>query len=870
MSSRLLRASVLAVLTFVGRAAFGDPVMVPPKLHEAVEPEFPAEAQAQGLSATVGLVLDVDATGAVTAVAVKQPSGYEFFDQAAIAAAKKLVFDPATRDGKPIPARIPYRIAFTWKAPPVAEVPKKKKGVFRATVRVSGPDVPLAAAKVDLVGADGVVHSVATDANGVVEIAALDPGDYRVTIASDGFVSTSSDEKILEDKRIEVTYRLAPKPAAGGTDIVVLGKKPPREVTVHTLEQRELSRIPGTNGDALKAVQSLPGVGRSSGLSGALIVRGAAPQDTLVFLDGVPIPIIYHFGGLSSVVPTEMLEKLDFRPGNFSARYGRAMGGIVEVSRQAAGSPDGKVHALAQADFIDARFIARGPIPWLNGWSFVVGARRSYLDLWLAPLLSARGGISTAPRYYDWQAFVERKWESARFSIGLYGSDDALAIYRDTINTRNPASSGDIGLHTGFGRVQAAFDADLSKSIHFRNVAAYGWNVRSFQSGQTTIDVTERPFVERGELSIKLAKGYFLHVGADVLYTSSHSSLTVPESRGPGQPSAGASPLVSEDLERGWFYPAFYTELELQLTKRFRVVDSFRVDYSSNSRKLDASPRVSFRYDLVPGDDRLEGRECRGAICTPANRTTVKGGYGVFVQPPQPNETSDVFGTPGLLSNRSVHTSMGIEQTIGKRFELSVEGFHKSLDRVVVRLPASDGGSKYANIGLGRVIGAETLLRYKPDARFFGWIAYTLLRSERQDAPDAEVYLSRYDQTHILTILGSYRIGGGWELGARFRLVSGNVYTPCLGGAQDAVTGSYSCIPATTRNDERLPIYHQIDLRLDRHWYFAQWQLSAYLDLYNAYNRQNAEGISYSFDYSQKIYQTGLPLVPSLGVRGEF
>lgn len=844
---RIFRAVVFAALTAVGAEALAAPTMVPPKLHESVEPEYPAEAQGQGLSGTVLLLLDVDATGAVTAVTVKESAGHGF-DEAAIAAAKKLVFDPATRDGTPIPARIPYKMTFTWKAP------APKKGAFRATVRVAGPDVALAGAKVDVVGSDGVLHSVLTGIDGVAEVPELDAGDYRVTIAADGFVGTVVDEKIVAGSRVDVTYRMAAKPAPGSNDIVVVGKKPPREVTVHTLEQRELARIPGTNGDALKSVQSLPGVGRASGLSGALIVRGAAPQDTLVFFDGVPIPIIYHFGGLSSVVPTEMLERLDFRPGNFSARYGRAMGGIVEVARQPAGSTDGKLHALAQADFIDARMVARGPIPGLDGWSFVVGGRRSYVDVWLAPLLSARGGISTAPRYWDWQAFVERKWEKARFSIGIYGSDDALAIFRDTINTRNPASSGDIGLHTGFGRVQAAFDADLSKTIHFRNVAAYGWNVRSFQSGQTTIDVTERPFVDRGELSIKLAKGYFLHVGADVLYTSSHSSLTVPESRGPGLPTAGAAPLVSEDLERGWFYPAVYTELELQLTKRLRIVDSFRLDYSSNSQKLDASPRVSFRYDLVPGE----------------RRTTVKGGWGVFVQPPQPNETSDVFGTPGLLSNRSVHTSLGVEQTLGRNFELSLEGFHKSIDRRVVRLPASDGGSRYANIGLGRVIGAETLIRYKPDARFFGWIAYTLLRSELQDAPDEAVYLSRYDQTHILTILGSYRLGGGWELGARFRLVSGNVYTPCLSGVQDAVTGSYACVPATTRNDERLPTYHQIDLRLDRHWYFAQWQLSAYLDLYNAYNRQNAEGISYNFDYSQKIYQTGLPLVPSLGVRGEF
>ena len=109
------------------------------------------------------------------------------------------------------------------------------------------------------------------------------------------------------------------------------GEKPPRSVTKETLDQREISRIPGTNGDALRSLLNLPGVGRPPALAGLLIVRGSAPQDSQYFIDGTPVPIVYHFGGLSSVVPTEMIDRLDFYPGNFSAQYGRAMGGIVDV-----------------------------------------------------------------------------------------------------------------------------------------------------------------------------------------------------------------------------------------------------------------------------------------------------------------------------------------------------------------------------------------------------------------------------------------------------------------------------------------------------------------------------------------------------------
>ena len=250
------------------------------------------------------------------------------------------------------------------------------------------------------------------------------------------------------------------------------------------------------------------------------------------------------------------------------------------------------------------------------------------------------------------------------------------------------------------------------------------------------------------------------------------------------------------------------------------------------------------------------------------NPTTLKGGVGAFYQPPQPLQISPVFGTPGLYSNRAIHTSLGVEQTLGKRVEISFEGFYKHLDELVARTPSASGGFNYSNLGTGYVVGTELLIRYKPDARFFGWIAYTLSRSTRRDNPAAAQHLFQYDQTHILTVLGSYRLGGGWEIGARFRLVSGNLFTPCLGGALDASTNAYTCVSGSPFS-ERLPAFHQIDIRLDKHWYFRDWQISTYLDLYNAYNHGSPEGIAYNFDYSQKIYQTGLPIIPSFGVRGE-
>ncbi len=121
------------------------------------------------------------------------------------------------------------------------------------------------------------------------------------------------------------------QPAEPTEEVLVKGEHPTREVTRRTLGREEIEHSPGTHGDALLSLQNLPGVARPPPFNGALVVRGSAPDDTNIFIDGTNVPLVYHFGGLSSVVPTELLEKIDFYPGNYSAQYGRGMGGIVDV-----------------------------------------------------------------------------------------------------------------------------------------------------------------------------------------------------------------------------------------------------------------------------------------------------------------------------------------------------------------------------------------------------------------------------------------------------------------------------------------------------------------------------------------------------------
>ena len=201
------------------------------------------------------------------------------------------------------------------------------------------------------------------------------------------------------------------------------------------------------------------------------------------------------------------------------------------------------------------------------------------------------------------------------------------------------------------------------------------------------------------------------------------------------------------------YEPAIYAEWEVTPWRGGRIVPGVRLDYAKDTKQWDLDPRVVVRQDL-PRDaaDDAEGRRRHllAAAAAAGDERRLRHARP-REQPRQPLRRRRRAG---------VHAHI----------EVSLDGFYKQLDHLVVQA--------VGNTGSGVVYGGETLLRYKPDARFFGWLAYTLSRSVRRDAPGQPLRLFQFDQTHILTVLGSYRLGRGWEFGARFRLISGYMYTP--------------------------------------------------------------------------------------------
>lgn len=865
------------------------PVLVPPKLIHFESAPYPAEAQKAGLQADVVLELTIDKAGKVTEAKSVEPVG-NGFDEAAEAAGLKFTFEPATKDGTPIPVKIRYKYSFTL-TPVEPEVPVGEKPVKPAPVntgniggalRIAGTKGPLAGAQILLTSNAGVQSGTTSDAEGRWKVEGLPSGTYQVEITAPGFTTGKFPFEVEPGKEYEFDYALPPE--VEGEEVTVQGVRPPREVTRRTVERREINRIPGTGGDALRSLQSLPGVARPPGLAGLLIVRGSAPEDTATFVDGSNVPLIYHFGGLSSVVPTELLDRIDFYPGNFSARYGTYMGGIVDVAlRQpdvSCSAPYGKAseetgcyHGMAQLDLIDARVMAQGPLGPLKGWSFAVAGRRSWFDVWLKPVLEESGaGVTTAPVYDDYQVIVEHKSkENSRLSLRFYGAHDKLELLIKDPAAQDPAFGGGLAFSTDFYRVQGLYETKLSNSVEMSTMLAVGETNINFSLGNFLFDLNLVPIEVRSEIGWTLGKGAKINFGTDTSVVPYDIVVRAPQPPRPGEPDPGPfvsrPPLEQRDTGTG-YRPAYYTEAELTPTGRIRVVPGVRLDYARDSGHADWSPRLNARYDLV--HPTLDGDEERGKL---ARRTTLKGGAGFFYQPPQFQETDDVFGTPGLESNRAIHYTVGVEQELTRHIEVGLEGFYKDLSNLVSR-SAAGGGFDYSNEGTGYSAGLEMLLKYKPDSRFFGWVAYTLSRSVRQDGPDAEELLFQYDQTHNLTMLGSYRLGRGWEFGARFRVISGPLDTPVV--EEPALTALYAAdsggyVPIQGQAfSERLPLFHQLDIRVDKRWQFRDWRLSTYLDIQNSYNNAAHESVAYNYNFSKRALGSGLPLIPSLGVRGEF
>jgi hypothetical protein len=219
-----------------------------------------------------------------------------------------------------------------------------------------------------------------------------------------------------------------------------------------------------------------------------------------------------------------------------------------------------------------------------------------------------------------------------------------------------------------------------------------------------------------------------------------------------------------------------------------------------------------------------------------------------------------------------------VEQQLTDAISVDVTGyFNRRYDLVVSpgdTVRNEDGTLtryQYSNRGLGRAYGMEVMVRHAVTRDFFGWLAYTLNRSEQRRVGSNDYRLTTWDQTHILTAVASYRLPYGFELGARMRYVTGRPTTPLqhtfdrYDVDRNNFTGTFG-----PSNSTRFQPFHQLDLRLDKNWIFQSWTLNAYIDVQNVYNASNVEATFYDYRYRDQFEVPGIPILPVVGVKGSF
>jgi TonB family protein len=824
----------------------------PPAVVEPAVPAYPERAKSQGLSGEVVLELDVSAAGDVVDGRVVKPAG-DGFDEAALEAARRLRFSPAEIDGKPSAVTLEYR--FRFDAPP-PRPPTPAVAILRGVVVERGTREPLAGVAVS-VGE----RSAFTDREGRFELGDLAPGRVKVVALDPSHQRFETEEVLEEGKTVAVRYHLL-RSLSDAYEAVVVGQREQKEVTSVTVTSSEVSRAAGVSGDTVKVVQNLPGVARAPGGLGLLVVRGGNPSDTRFYIDGVEVPIIFHFGGLTSVVPSDLVEAVDFEAGNFGVRHGRATGGLVDLRTRDPGTK--RLHLVTDANLFHALALAEGPVS--DTASIALGVRRSYADgvIRAAARSSDQFGVAVAPRYYDLQGKLAwRPTADDTLRLSFFGSDDRMEL--TNLKTGGLQDLDRLQMGTTFWQATASWDHRFTESTRGRLAVAQGKvdvsnRFGTFGSEHDSIPVTS----VRAEGSHELGGSLTLAAGVDSRFVPGSSVvIEFPEIPPPNQlPSPDARKIRLNTNLRA-FEAGVWTEATWKPVEGLVVTPGIRVEREEYLNSMSwVDPRLAVRW-------------------TVEEDTTLKGGVGLYHQPPQAVYLTKEWGNPDLHQEGAWHSMVGVERRIWGPLSLDLQAYYKALfdltlptSEVVVR----DGVAvplRYTNGGTGSSYGAELLLRWAAGGRFFGWLSYSLSRSVRDQkvvGGSLEPGGDAFDQPHNLVMLGTVELPELWtglSAGFRLRYATGNPYRPTVSAVYDADTDAYQPVVDASRHD-RTPAFFQLDLRVDKRWTWKSWILSAYLEVQNATNRKNPEGAAYNYDYSQRGWMTGLPLFPSFGIRAEY
>jgi len=852
---------------------------VEPVLSDAALATVPPEVETATVVVRIGLLAD----GTIGATEILESDG-EVFSQALLAAIPTWSWNPARTEAGPVDATFPY--TYTFQIERNVVLPVNLSGVVKEMATRN--DLAEVSVSVRLPpeeeGGEPIELTTTTDAEGRFELRGVPSGLQTIRLVHGGHKVEQTEVQVVDGERTDV--KLWMTKSGLSEELVVVGEREKEEVTRYTLTIEEIKRVPGTFGDPVKVIQTLPGAARTPFGTGLLVIRGANPEDSGVYVDGVRIPIIYHLTGTTSVISPELIDSVDYLPGGYGVQYGRTMGGTIDVKTKRDFGDDPKL--VWGTDILDSQLFFEGKVGKEKKHGIAAGARRSYIDVFI-PIFTGGTGFTIKPRYWDYQFKWAPQLEGdTQASIFVYGFDDKLTVATpdDVAQGADQDTQGDLGIQYNSHRIVGRWRKEFSDTLALDFTPSVGIDTSDLGLGSDfTIENGTWLGNVRGQLEwaphegVELIPGFDFYGGTWWFDFASAVNFEAAD-----DPLAEREP-VGFDGRGSFWSPDPFLKVNLRplaererwlLTPGVRLNTTYLVTggevagdggrQTSVVQSLD--PRVLTRFEVVP------------------ERFAVKGATGIYHQPPQPQEAVGVGTAADVGYERSWSSSVGFEQRINQAVHYNVDVFYRSMDRQIVFNEAwtGFGSNPFVNEGLGRAYGTEVILRHDPVNRFFGWISYTLSRSVRNDYPstcsdpDGNDILGTgdcwirfdFDQTHILSAQGGYDLPHDFGVSAQVQYVTGNPFSPYNAGVYDADADFYNGFAVGQENSDRLPPFVQTSLRADKRFTFKSWQLEAYVDLLNVVRGVNPEFTLYNYDYSEYAYVRGLPFIPNIGIEAEF
>ncbi len=708
------------------------------------------------------------------------------------------------------------------------------------TIQARGTRTPLPLAAIYSTDG-GVLGEADVQGHFLVELPA---GMHSLTIRAAGHQQIQVTETLQAGERIEVQYRLERHGEVWETVVRARRDEGPARVELSRVELQETA---GTQGDPFRVAMLLPGVASiASGLSYP-IVRGSQPAATGFFLDGVRVPQLYHLVAGPAVVHPDFIEKVDFFPGVLPARYGRLLGGAID-GRLA--KPTEEIRATASIDLVNAGAFVSVPLPQQNLHVTVAG-RFSYAGPIAAAVANAVLNLGPeTPRvtpvvsFGDYQGRLEWSVGPGKLRVLALGVMDEAgtkqsdpgtltalltsSFHRVDVAWRQPALNGQLELGVLGGTERLGLLGE-------RDGAEVGQFLMSRQLAQL-----------RGRWKGLLSSTVSLELGAD----AEGQNTSVDLERNPSA-TTGAAASFREPITRGVLTGVF----------------------AEGSWKMGRwSGQLGLRLDgyFLEGGPSLFAPEPRAVVrYVVTENVGLRASAALVHQPPTVLLNLPVTDLAGLRDGlqQAAKGELGVDTQLPLDFEASASVYWNQVMRPI-EYSLEDLINNRNRLGAaradqGRGYGFEVMVRRRPQGRWFGWLSYSLQRSERYrtvyDFDDqGEVSLAKhawvpfeFDQTHVLHLTGGVVLPWAIHVSLGFHLntgrpESGIISSRAMRPGYEAGTLLPTWVPESLTREPRLPAFARLDVRVARVWTFDLFTLEAFLDVFNASAAFEVLGYTYT------------------------